>query len=209
MSKLKDLKGQTFGRLTVLNRGKDYICKSSMSVVWKCQCECGNILNVRSNQLLSGRTKSCGCFRKERMTTHGLSSSTEKYIYNGMIQRCLNSNHDAYHNYGGRGIKVCDRWSDKEEGFKNFIKDMGLRPSKDYTLDRVDNDGNYAPENCRWATNEEQVVNKRTILKVNYDGKVISFRKFCLLKGLSYAYYHSIYKDSLLTIEEFIREKNL
>jgi len=129
-------------------------------IVWKCKCDCGNFTEVASGDL--NKTKSCGCLLKEPKifihghTCNGKSSPTFK-SWESMKQRCFNSKNHKYPIYGGRGIKVCDRWKDS---FKNFLDDMGERP-KGKTLDRINPDGNYEPLNCRWATNLEQRHNRR------------------------------------------------
>lgn len=152
--------GQTFGKLTVVElstekfnrRGKRYICS----------CECGNTTTVRADFLKTGNTRSCGCMLSKFIPVrgkekHGLTRSKEYGVYNGMKSRCYNPNHKAYTNYGGRGIKVCDRWLNS---FVAFYEDMGDKPDG-LTLDRIDNDGDYGPDNCKWSTYSEQNINRR------------------------------------------------
>ena len=157
--KFGELVGDRFGRLTitrVLNKSKH------KRVYSECVCDCGNIVQVLLSSLKNGNTKSCGCLRKEltslRMSTHKKSFSPEYNSYHHMIKRCYKKNTNVYSGYGGRGIKVCDRWL---ESFENFYKDMGEKPSKKHSLDRINNDGNYEPDNCRWATQSTQVINSR------------------------------------------------
>ena len=167
--KFKDLTGDVFGRLTV----ETVVGKSKNGhYLWSCQCECGNTTKVTSSCLISGHTRSCGCFQKERAfvsnLTHGHSkngkvSRTYKTWYS-MIQRCNNPNSRGYERYGGRGIHVCDRWL----LFENFLEDMGEAPKK-LTIDRIKNEGNYEPENCKWSTQKEQQNNRR-------NNKIIEFR---------------------------------
>ena len=161
-----DLTGRTFGRLTV----GAYVGKQGQTHHWECQCECGVSIVVWGGDLNSGGTKSCGCLRKElaaeRATTHG-HSRTELYTcYINMLRRCYGGDDKSYDDYEGRGITVCDRWLNSLE---DFLADMGARPSPEHSIDRVDNDKGYSPDNCRWATKREQVINRR-IPKNNTSG---------------------------------------
>ena len=154
-----NLEGKIFGRLKV----EKLSAKSKpKKIYWECVCECGNIVTIISSSLISGNTKSCGCLRKEltssRRSTHKKSFSSEYNTYHHMIKRCYSKNHNSYDYYGGRGITVCERWL---ESFENFYEDVGEKPSKKHSLDRIDNDGNYEPSNCRWATQSTQVINSR------------------------------------------------
>ncbi len=145
---LGDLTGKRFGMLVVVKR--DY------RFIWLCQCDCGTVCRVRSYNLCNGNTKSCGCQRvKHRHTTHTTVSPTYS-VWRSMIQRCTNTKVNSYKLYGGRGITVCERWSD----FSNFVADMGERPPG-LSLDRRDNDKGYSKANCRWATAAEQTANRR------------------------------------------------
>lgn len=158
MSRLLDFTGQRFGRLTALER---VYPERSGNAIWRCRCECSNITDVRSNKLRSGRTKSCGCLAadlyRERHTTHGKTSSREYEAWCRMIQRCTNSNHSAYRNYGGRGIRICPQWA----VFERFFEDVGERPHG-MTLDRLDNNGDYEPDNVAWRSRFDQANNKRS-----------------------------------------------
>lgn len=152
----KDLTNQRFEKLTAIR-----ICgvASGGGMIWECRCDCGAIKVVAAGRLRSGRAISCGCYKKSR-TRFGLSHTTEFTIWSGMLKRCTIKSRRDYANYGARGITVCERWSG-EHGFVNFLSDMGLRPSSEFSIDRIDNDGNYSPDNCRWATAHQQHRNKR------------------------------------------------
>lgn len=152
------LEGQKFGRLTVIKK----VQGDGKQTSWLCECICGNQKEIRSGNLRNGHTKSCGCLPRdillERNKSHGLSDKPEYFIWKGMKSRCNNPLADGYQNYGGRGIVICDRWL---ESFENFYEDMGPRPSKKHSIDRIDNSGDYCPENCRWVTRKIQGRNQR------------------------------------------------
>lgn len=154
--------GDKFNRLTVTalagRRDRKYL--------WTCACLCGRLTVAETSELRSGHTKSCGCLSRERTiarsTTHGncprgVKRPTEYVIWSSMLSRCKNPKVRCYKNYGERGISVCERW----EKFENFLADMGGRPSKQFTLDRIDNERGYSPDNCRWATYSQQNKNRR------------------------------------------------
>lgn len=158
MSKFIDLTGQRFGRLIVIKQvGKNKWGRTN----WLCLCECGRETLVCTGDLNIGRTKSCGCLRKEKCdianTTHGYSKEKIYKIWAAMIQRCTNPNNKQWKDYGGREIMVCERWIKPE----NFIKDMIKKWKPGLTLERRNNDKGYFPENCYWATWEEQQRNTR------------------------------------------------
>lgn len=180
-----DLTGQKFERLTVLS-----LADTIKGVVrWNCICECGKTVVVRTGNLRNGHTKSCGCISMEKLlersVTHGMSKSPEFWSWWGMQERCYNPKCVKYPVYGGRGIKVCDRWLGKD-GFQNFLEDMGGRPSKGYTVERDDANGDYETKNCRWATNEEQSLNKRSTIRVWYKGEFISWKIACRKAGIDF-----------------------
>lgn len=166
-----NLIGKRFTRLLVVN----YAGQKNHTTMWHCRCDCGKEKTVAGISLTRGRAKSCGCLRSEqlvkRFTKHGMSSGgriqAEFRIWIGLIRRCTDPNDVSYPLYGGRGIKVCRRWL---ESAANFVADMGLRPSRHHSIDRIDNNGDYEPGNCRWATRVQQARNTRRSRMLTFRG---------------------------------------
>lgn len=183
----EELVGQRFGRLTI-ESVPYYDARHRARVI--CRCDCGAIVNVFFSNIKAGYVKSCGCLARdlarehtiERNTTHGGTGTRLFRIWTGLRQRCRNPRSRVYKDYGGRGIRICPEWSNFES-FRDWAIENGYRD--DLTLDRVDNDGPYSPENCQWTTTAEQNLNKRNNVLVEYDGQLIPIAEASRLSGVS------------------------
>lgn len=174
---------EKFSRLTAIapvSRGKDCAIK------WLCGCECGGWAIVATRKLKSGKTRSCGCLKREMMTTHGHGRTEDMNptfrSWLSMRSRCKHPATPGYEHYGGRGIKVCERW---DSSFETFLADMGERPGRDYSIDRIDTDGDYCPENCRWATKATQNRNRRNNVLLTFDGETKCLKDWCDQYGIT------------------------
>jgi hypothetical protein len=179
--KTLDMAGARFTRFLVMETaGSD----KHGNAKWLCSCDCGNKKVVLGQSLRSGMTQSCGCLNREinakRSTTHGMAHTSDYKSWHAMIQRCTNPNNHKWQRYGGRGISICNRWM----SFENFVDDMGHRP-KGMTIDRIDNDGNYEPANCRWATQAQQSINKSSNVFLVIHGKAVTLTYAARAAGIS------------------------
>lgn len=175
-----DLVGMVFNGWTVMSRSHK---RSS----WECVCECGVKKSVYGPDLKSGHSKSCGCKRNDLISaknkTHGLTGTPEYITWASIIARCTNKKNNRYSIYGGRGIKICSKW---RQDFEAFLSDVGKKPSPLHSIDRIDVNGNYEPQNVRWATTEEQSRNKRNTVQVVYKGKKMSLSEFAQHIGMNF-----------------------
>ena len=188
MALATDLIGLKFGRFTVLRYSGKNKHKQPM---WDCICDCGNTRTVVGSDLKNGTSKSCGCFRIDRLKIHGKSHTKEYYTWSGMINRCRNPNDYKYPDYGGRGIVVCRRWSK----FENFLEDMGPRPDG-HELDRINNNEGYRPNNCRWVTRKDNTRNKRNNHLITFQNITKSMIEWSEITNISFsALNHRLNRD--------------
>ncbi len=171
-----DLKGLKVGKLTVTNKLRS---REKGHVLWSCLCECGNKVEVRAGHLKAALKKSCGCIREQ----HRMSTKPEYISWGHMIQRCINPKDKRYQRYGGRGIKVYEKW---RKSFSAFYEDMGPRPSPEHSIDRIDNNGDYEPSNCRWATREQQARNTSRTVLIEYKEEENTLKEWSVKLGISY-----------------------
>lgn len=185
MPKFIDITGKRFGKLVVLSlygRGT-----KRKRLIWLCKCDCGNTTKVEGSNLKSGTSSSCGCYKKERgreaNTTHGMSKTVEYRIWMGIHKRCYDKNDAAYKNYGGRGIAVCQSW----HKFVAFFQDMGKRPSNHHSIERIDNNESYRPENCEWALRSQQNSNTRKTIYIIHHGVTHKLIDWCIDNNMNAA----------------------
>jgi hypothetical protein len=198
MSKLIDLTGQRFGRLYVIERAGS----SNGNALWLCLCDCGKMKVVNGVQLRCGETKSCGCIQREiisnKMSKHkGTINDRRLYrVWAGMISRTSNPNATNYQYYGGRGIQVCEQWKDFSE-FRKWAFDNGYDINADYgkcTLDRIDTNDNYYPENCRWVSMETQNNNQRSNMIITYNGETHNYKQWADILKINYSTFRKYMK---------------
>lgn len=188
----KDITGQRFGRLTVLAPTEK---RHNRSVIWLCQCDCGKVVEVNGNYMRNGDTRSCGCLHDEAAAERGRANKVHggcrdrlHRIWTGMLTRCRNPNHPEFHRYGGRGIKVCRSWEHSYQAFKDWAYSHGYddqAPRGVCTIDRIDVDGDYCPENCRFVSALEQSRNLSTNRKITVHGKTKCASEWAEIIGVS------------------------
>ena len=176
--KIKDLTGNKYNMLTVIGLA------SRDPVRWKCKCDCGGTTLVTTGNLTHGRVKSCGCLSHIGNPTHHMRHTKLYSKYAGILRRCYNQNEKCYKNYGGRGIKVCDEWKDSFMPFYEWAMENGYEDG--LTIDRIDNDGDYCPDNCRWVDNATQANNRRSNLLYTMNGKTMNLTQWCKEYDLSF-----------------------
>lgn len=163
---LDDLTGVRFGNLVVISKSRKHQFPSGqIEILWLCKCDCGNEVEVFGRNLKTGNTKSCGCLRENLKTKHGLWGSKVYKCWDNMRSRCYNKNMTEYDCYGGRGIRVCDEWKNNFQTFYDYVSKLPHFGEKGYSIDRINNDGNYEPSNVRWATAKEQANNQQRTRK--------------------------------------------
>ena len=207
--KIDDLSGKRFGRLVVVKF--DHMDKHYSSH-WLCKCDCGNEVVVSRGNLIKGRARSCGCYKqdlqKELKTTHGEHQTRLHNIWGNMKQRCGNEKNTNYRSYGDRCINVCDEWFDSYESFRDWA--LSNEYSDELTLDRIDNDKNYCPENCRWADHYTQMNNKRNTRRITYNGETHSIAEWARKLNVSKSVlYYRINKNDMSIFEEYFKNEGI
>lgn len=210
--KAQDLTGKIFWRWRVVSFAGGVKRKpKGYNLYWVCRCICGAVKQVAGGSLTYGTNKSCGCLKREkvisRSTKHGhcLASGCSKAYraWRGMRSRCQNENDARYQDYGGRGIYVCQRW----RSFEHFFSDIGEPPNVEYSIDRVDNDGPYSPDNCRWATRMEQAQNTRKNVFLTHNGKTLCLLEWARVMGLSSGTLYSRYQRGWPLVDVLSKKK--
>jgi hypothetical protein len=199
MPRLKDLTGLTFTRITVLSHSH-VINKRHY---WNCQCSCGIKKKIRGSHLIARKILSCGCYAKDAASqakkTHGRSGTKIYKTWTEIIARCTNPNSTIYDHYGGRGITMCDRW---RYSFENFLLDMGEIPFIGAEIDRIDNNGNYDPSNCRWVTRKQNVNNRSNTLHIEHNGITRTLMEWSEVIGIKYKTLHRRIRMQHMNIDD-------
>lgn len=186
-----DLSGKRFGRLVLI---RPLSINGSNGAIWECKCDCGNVVNISGHNIMATGIKSCGCLKRERSDNKVFDTRLHS-IWNNMKDRCKNHNNPNYKHYGGRGISICDEWKDFRT-FKDWAESHGY--TDELTIERIDVNGNYCPQNCRWATVKEQAQNKRNTLLYLYKGKVVTLSELAEITNQTYDNLHYHYQNNTL-----------
>lgn len=184
MARFIDITGNRYNRLKVLER-----IEGVQPATWKCKCDCGNITIVRGTNLKTGAVKSCGCLKHEEHNTHHLSNTKIYGIWNAMRNRCYYKKGKAYKNYGGRGITVCDEWKNSFETFYKWAMENGYKDG--LSIERMDNNCGYSPDNCKWINKGEQAQNRRRNYSVTINGVTKNLTEWCKEYNIDYGLVHN------------------
>lgn len=190
VKEVDEMIGKKFGKLTVISECSKH--DKFGYKVYKCLCDCGNITYVNSNKLKTGNTKSCGCLRIDKQTKHGKYKTRLYHIYNNMKNRCCNEKYRDFYKYGGRGISICGEWLHDFMTFYDWSMNNGYKDN--LTIDRIDVNGNYEPNNCRWATPRQQSNNRRVTIYLTYNGKTQTMKEWADELGVKYTRLYSRYR---------------
>ena len=197
MANVKDMTGKRFGRLVVLEKVAPQIGPTGRKrTAYRCKCDCGNVVVVLRENVVSGRTGSCGCYKHERgvevNTRHGETRTRLHNLWLSMKARCQNPNNKSYHNYGGRGVTVCDEWSNSYESFRDWALANGY--ADNLSIDRLNNDMGYSPDNCRWVTFHQQQNNRRNNRVIEFTGKSMTLAEWAREIGVSHKTLHQRFR---------------
>ena len=211
----KELLGVRFGRLTII----DFVHAppSSRGWWWVCQCDCGNVKQIRPTDIRNGKVRSCGCLLRETSIKkatkfeHRVKEHKRLYsIYNGIKKRCYNVNEPRYKDYGARGIRMDEEWMDESSGFDRFVEwSIANKYTDEMTIDRIDVNGNYGPDNCRWIPLLEQALNKRDTLWVDYKGERVQLMSLCERLGVTYDTVHNRIYNLKWSVEDAVETPSL
>lgn len=195
MGKFKDISGQKFGRLTALYRLRN----TKRKTYWLCVCDCGNFKEVRYDMLQNGHTRSCNCLYKKSNAIHGMYNTRLYNTWKNIKSRCYYNKNISYKNYGMRGIKVCNEWKDNFQAFYELSMNNGYKENLE--IDRIDVNGSYEPDNCRWITHKEQQRNRRDTIKYTINGETHWLKEWCNIYGIKYNTVRSRLKRKLSILQ--------
>lgn len=213
MAEFLDLTGKEYGRLTVIKLSEKRKSGKRFRFYWLCSCECGNEKKVRTDGLTSGNIRSCGCLRNEQAVKnvkgnhkHKLSHTKLWYTYYGMLDRCYDKSDERYNDYGGRGINICDDWKNNFESFATWAIENGYNDT--LTIDRIDNNGDYSPNNCKWSTIQEQSRNRRSNLMIMLNGELMTLMELSETMNIPYKTAYSRYREHCVKRKDLDKHAN-